>query len=214
MMGHQIEADANTSRAGSGADRGKIRVSIPGGCSIGCGAMSDIWHALKPQARAQLSQRDYSSKSLAERLATTGVEAGELVAAGAASLRGCLDPGRRDLRTEKSIRSVTAVSFGEFARQDEGRAGGHRLVAAAVGHRPACSRAPRKAFTSTRPTFPEGIAPEAWFRKLFLEERGNFALAPLRSGTMGRHVFRSGQCRDAPRGRTGRTSAPRDAVHH
>ena len=37
---------------------------------------------LRDEARRSLSQRDYASKSLAERLATSGVEAGELIAAG------------------------------------------------------------------------------------------------------------------------------------
>ena len=48
--------------------------------------MSDPWKSLKPEARALLTQRNYTANSLAERLATSGVEAGELVAAGRGKL--------------------------------------------------------------------------------------------------------------------------------
>ena len=52
-------------------------------------AMSDLWNGLKPGTRAQLNQRDYAQKSLAERLRSSGVEAGELIAGRATLTDAC-----------------------------------------------------------------------------------------------------------------------------
>ena len=138
--------------------------------------MSDVWHALKPQAREQLSQRDYSSKSLAERLATTGVEAGELLTAGAASLAEAWIPGV-EIFGRKIHPQRHRGFFGEFARQGDGLLG-------AIGLWPKQWATARmfagtaKGFHIHPPSIPEGTAPEAWSRKLFVEEPGNFALRP------------------------------------
>ena len=82
-------------------------------------AMPDLWNALKPDARAQLTQRDYSSKSLAERLATTGVEAGELIAADRAKLSDAWIPGV-EVFGRRIYPQRHRGYFGEFARQDDG----------------------------------------------------------------------------------------------
>ena len=65
-----------------------------------------------------LGQRDYSQKSLAERLATSGVDAGELIAK-----RGELDaawiPGV-ELFTRRVFPQRHRGFFGEFARMEDG----------------------------------------------------------------------------------------------
>ena len=94
--------------------------------------MSDLWHALKSDARTRLTQRDYTSKSLAERLGTSGVEVGELIAAERGKLVDAWIPGV-ELFGRRIFPQRHRGFFGEFARQDDGRARGHRPVAEAVG---------------------------------------------------------------------------------
>ena len=137
--------------------------------------MSDPWHALKPAARDQLSQRDYSQKSPAERLATTGMEAAEVIARSSelaeAWIPGVEIFGRRIFpQRQRGI-------FGEFARQGEG-------PLAAIGLWPAQWATARmfagtaKGFHIHPPHIPGGTSPDAWFRRLFIDEPQNFALRP------------------------------------
>jgi dTDP-4-dehydrorhamnose 3,5-epimerase-like enzyme len=138
--------------------------------------MSDLWNALKPDARAQLTQRDYSSKSLAERLATTGVEASELIAADRAALAGAWIPGV-EVFGRRIFPQRHRGFFGEFARQDDG-------ALAAIGLWPKQWATARmfantaKGFHLHPPHIPEGTTAEAWFRRLFIDEPQNFALRP------------------------------------
>src|SRR6478735_7965445 len=83
--------------------------------------MSDLWHGLKPDARAQLAQRDYTQKSLAERLATSGVEVGEAIA-NRATLGDAWIPGV-ELFSRRIYPQRHRGFFGEFARMDEGMLG-------------------------------------------------------------------------------------------
>jgi dTDP-4-dehydrorhamnose 3,5-epimerase-like enzyme len=138
--------------------------------------MSHLWNALNPEAQSQLSQRDYSSKSLAERLATTGVEAGELVAVGSASLGDAWIPGV-EIFGRKIYPQRHRGFFGEFARQEDG-------LLSAIGLWPKQWASARmfagtaKGFHIHPPHIPAGTEPEAWFRRLFLEEPKNYALRP------------------------------------
>ncbi len=137
--------------------------------------MSDLWHSLKPGARSQLAQRDYAQKSLPERLATTGLEAGEAIA-------------NRDTLGEAWIPGVELFSrriypqrhrgfFGEFARMDEG-------VLGELGLWPRQWATARmfantaKGFHIHPPHIPDGTTPEAWFQRLFVSEPKNYALRP------------------------------------
>jgi dTDP-4-dehydrorhamnose 3,5-epimerase-like enzyme len=137
--------------------------------------MSDLWHALNPAARAQLAQRDYSQMSPAARLATTGLEAGEAI-----SKRGELAeawiPGV-ELFGRRIFPQRHRGFFGEFARQDDG-------PLKAIGLWPK-QWAPARMFAGTGkgfhihpPSIPDGIAPEAWFRRLFVDEPANYELRP------------------------------------
>ena len=137
--------------------------------------MSDLWHAVKPAAREQLAQRDYSQKSLAERLATTGVEAGELIAA-RASLADAWIPGV-ELFSRRIFSQRHRGVFGEFARRGEGLLG-H------IGMWPRQWATARmfagtaKGFHVHPPHVPNGSDPAAWFKRLFVTEPANFQLRP------------------------------------
>ena len=137
--------------------------------------MSDLWHALHPAARAQLTLRDYSATSLAERLATSGVEAGELIARRAeldsAWIPGVAIFGRRIFPQRHR------GFFGEFARMGDG-------ALAAIGFWPRQWATARmfagtaKGFHIHPPHIPADITAEAWFQRLFTAEPENFALRP------------------------------------
>ena len=138
--------------------------------------MSDPWKCLKPEAHALLTQRDYAANSLAERLATSGVEIGELITTGRAKLMDAWIPGV-EFFGRRIFPQRHRGFFGELARQDDG-------PLAAIGFWPKQWATARmfantaKGFHIHPPHLPEGTMPEAWFRKLFLEEPENFALRP------------------------------------
>ena len=138
--------------------------------------MSDQWKCLKPDARALLTQRNYSAGSLSERLATSGVEAGELIAAGRAKLMDAWIPGV-EIFERRIFPQRHRGFFGEFARQDDG-------LLATIGLWPKQWATARmfantaKGFHIHPPHLPEGTTPEAWFRRLFIGEPENFALRP------------------------------------
>ncbi len=137
--------------------------------------MSDLWHALKPSARALLGQRDYSQKSPAERLATSGIDAGEIIAKHA-ELDAAWIPGV-EIFPRRVFPQRHRGFFGEFARMEDGRL-------AEIGMWPR-QWATARMFTGTAkgfhihpPHIPAGESPEAWFQRLFIAEAGNFALRP------------------------------------
>ncbi len=145
------------------------------GAAYNLADMSDLWSALNSEAREQLAQRDYTQKSLAERLRSTGAEAGELIA-------------KRETLSEAWIPGVELFSrriypqrhrgiFGEFARMDEGTLG-------KIGLWPRQWATARmfagtaKGFHIHPPSIPDGASPERWFQRLFVEESQNYALRP------------------------------------
>jgi dTDP-4-dehydrorhamnose 3,5-epimerase-like enzyme len=137
--------------------------------------MTSRWHGLNSDAQRALTQRDYSARSLAERLSTTGVEAGELISK-RGELAAAWIPG-----VEIFARRIFAQRhrgfFGEFARQEEG-------PLAAIGLWPRQWATARmlagtaKGFHIHPPYLPAGVEASAWFRRLFLDEPANFALRP------------------------------------
>jgi len=137
--------------------------------------MSDLWHALKPDARAHLSQRDYSQTSLPERLATSGLDVGDAIAK-RAELSEAWIPGV-EIFGRRIFPQRHRGFFGEFARQGEG-------PLAAIGLWPRQWATARmfagtaKGFHIHPPHIPAGTTPEAWFRRLFIQEPQNFALRP------------------------------------
>lgn len=138
--------------------------------------MSDLWQGLKDDARAALTQRDYSAKALPERLATSGVEVGELIAADRAQLASAWIPGVEFL-ARKIYPQRHRGFFGEFARQEEG-------LLAQIGFWPrqwasaTMFAGTAKGFHIHPPHIPEGEKPAEWFPKLFVSEAENYSLRP------------------------------------
>ena len=136
---------------------------------------NELWFGLRPETRAKLGQRDYSQKSPAERLGTTGMEAGEIIAK-RAELAAVWIPGV-EIFPRRIFPQRHRGFFGEFARMDEG-------PLHAIGLWPRQWATARmfagtaKGFHIHPPHIPDGAAPEAWFRRLFIEEPENFALRP------------------------------------
>jgi dTDP-4-dehydrorhamnose 3,5-epimerase-like enzyme len=139
-------------------------------------AMSDLWKGLNASAQQQLAGRDYSKGTVAERLATSGVDAAELFAAPRAELAAAWIPG-----VELFPRTIYAQRargcFGELARAEEG-------PLHAIGMWPKQWAAATlyagtaKGFHIHPPHLPDGVDPAAWFRKLYVEEPGAHHLRP------------------------------------
>jgi dTDP-4-dehydrorhamnose 3,5-epimerase-like enzyme len=138
--------------------------------------MSDLWQGLKPAARAALTQRDYSANTLAARLEASGVECGELIAAGKGNLGEAWIPGV-ELFARRIFSQRHRGFFGEFARQEEG-------ILADIGMWPRQWATARmfagtaKGFHIHPPSIPEGSSPAEWFDRLFIKEPGNYSLRP------------------------------------
>src|ERR1700677_3734184 len=138
--------------------------------------MSDLWKGLNEATRARLSQRDYQVKSFGERLASTGVEVRELLAADRAlpETAAAWIPGV-DFFARKIFPQRQRGFFGEFARRDEG-------LLAKIGLWPGQWATARmfantaKGFHIHPPFIPEGTEPQAWFKRLFIDEPGNYSL--------------------------------------
>ncbi len=137
---------------------------------------SDRWHALTPEASAALAERDYSVRSVGRRIAELGIEARQLAAANRADpeIAQAWIPG-----VEIFARTIYPQrhrgSFGELARRDEG-------ALARIGLWPRQWSAARmfaqsaKGFHIHPPSVPEGVSPNEWFQRLFVDESENFGL--------------------------------------
>lgn len=136
----------------------------------------DLWRGLRYSARAHLTQRNYQSLSLPQRLSSTGVEVGELLAADRAALAPQWIPG-----VEIFPRCIYPQEhrgyFAEFARQCEGPLAGIGLWPAQWATATMWAGS-GKGFHIHPPFLPSGTAPEAWFRRLYLEEPACFDLRP------------------------------------
>jgi len=136
--------------------------------------MNSLWKGLRESARAELSQRDYQQKSLAERLATVGVEAGELVGVDRAALAWI--PGV-EIFARRIYPQRHRGFFGEFARRGEGDLGRiglwPRQWATATMYANTA-----KGFHIHPPSIPEGVEAADWFAKLFRDMPENYQLRP------------------------------------
>jgi dTDP-4-dehydrorhamnose 3,5-epimerase-like enzyme len=140
--------------------------------------MTDLWKGLSDKAGKQLTRRDYSARSLADRLATSGVEAGELVHADRSKreLAARWIPGV-EIFARKIFPQRHRGFFGEFARQEEG-------VLAEIGMWPRQWATARmfantaKGFHVHPPHVPKGEQPGKWFRRLYVERPRDFSLRP------------------------------------
>ncbi|MBV9008988.1 MAG: dTDP-4-dehydrorhamnose 3,5-epimerase family protein [Verrucomicrobia bacterium] len=128
--------------------------------------MNERWRGLNPQAAAALSTRDYAAASLAERLATVGVEAGQLISAERAALPWI--PGVEIFARTIHPQRHRGV-FGEFVRHNEGVLAGSKLwpkqwAAARMFAGTA------KGFHVHPPFIPEGKSAAEWMQHLFAEK--------------------------------------------
>jgi dTDP-4-dehydrorhamnose 3,5-epimerase-like enzyme len=141
--------------------------------------MSDrkkLWQGLNPSAQKALGARDYKSSDLPKRLATVGVDAGELVAGNKREIAKDWIPGVEIFsRTIHSQRH--RGMFGEFARRKEG-------ALARIGLWPAQWATARmyaqtaKGFHIHPPSIPNGKTAAGWLKQLFVDEPTNYGLRP------------------------------------
>ena len=138
--------------------------------------MEHPWTGLRNSARLRLTQRNYQQASLAQRLGSTGLDVAELIAADRGSLAENWIPGV-EILPRRIYPQRHRGFFGEFARQDEGP-----LAAAGVWPRQWATATmwagSAKGFHIHPPYIPEGVEPEAWFHRLYVQEIGNTALRP------------------------------------
>ena len=117
----------------------------------------DLWKGLNPIARSALATRDYTKRV---------IQACELVESQPI-------PGV-ELFHRRVYQQHYRGYFAEFARQGEGKVGEiglwPRQWATAVMY--------SIGFHLHPPHIPEGTTPEAWFKKLFVDEPTNYALRP------------------------------------
>ena len=138
----------------------------------------DRWNGLSAAAQTALVERDYRPHALGQRIAESGIEGGQLAAADRADseIVQAWIPG-----VEIFARTIFPQrhrgSFGEFARRDEG-------PLARIGLWPQQWSAARmfaqtaKGFHIHPPSVPEGVSPNDWWQRLFIDEPENFALRP------------------------------------
>ena len=135
-----------------------------------------LWQGISDAAREALATRDYSSGSIAQQLAGTGVEAGRLAAADRTSseMREAWIPGV-EIFSRAIYPQRHRGCFGEFVRRDEG-------VLAKIGFWPAQWANARmfaqtaKGFHIHPPSIPDGTTAADWLRRVFVDEPENYAL--------------------------------------
>ena len=137
---------------------------------------NQLWCGLGAGAQEALATRDYASGSFADRLSGAGVDAGSLAAADRtkAEVRDAWIPGVEIFARNIYHQRHRGV-FGEFVRRDEG-------TLKRIGFWPGQWANARmfaqtaKGFHIHPPSIPEGEEPEAWIRRLFIDEPQNYAL--------------------------------------
>ena len=135
------------------------------------------WRGLNDAARAALEIRDYSKTTIAEQLATTGLEVGDVIAA-EEEIRGANAwiPGV-EFFSRTVFQQRHRGYFAEFARQEEGMLSKLQLWPKQW----ATARmfaGTAKGFHIHPPYIPDGEDPAAWFQKLYMDSPDNYALRP------------------------------------
>jgi dTDP-4-dehydrorhamnose 3,5-epimerase-like enzyme len=136
--------------------------------------MNSLWQGLRESAQSLLGQRNYGVKSLGERLKTSGVEAGDLVAADRSTVEWI--PGV-EIFSRRIYPQRHRGFFGEFARRGEGDLGKigmwpKQWATATMFANTA------KGFHIHPPSIPADTTAEAWFKKLFVENPTDYSLRP------------------------------------
>jgi len=154
-----------------------------------------LWRGLTPGARARLQTRSYAKPSLAERLATTGAEAGELTSPSArSSLESAWIPGV-EIFHRPVYQQRHRGWFGEFARQQDPNSTLTRIGMWPQQWATALMFAgTAKGFHIHPPAIPDGTDPAAWFHRLFVEEPENYTLRPYSHEQWDAMFFVQGTC--------------------
>ncbi len=134
----------------------------------------DLWRGLGPAARDALALRDYNTGDMRTKLHEGRAEAREIVG-------DALPPELRIPGVNVFHRRVYQQRhrghFAEFAREGQGAAGSiglwPRQWATAL-----MFAGTSKGFHIHPPHIPAGTEPQAWFKRLFVDEPGNFSLRP------------------------------------
>lgn len=138
-----------------------------------------LWQGLEPKARESLQTRDYAKADLATRLATTGVEAGELATEKAgpkAGLEPAWIPGV-EIFHRPVYQQRHRGWFAEFSRKNEGRL--HDIGLWPQQWATATMFAnTAKGFHIHPPSIPEGTSATDWFQKLYADESQSYDERP------------------------------------
>jgi dTDP-4-dehydrorhamnose 3,5-epimerase-like enzyme len=149
------------------------------------------WQGVRPAARARLETRDYSKDTLARRLATCGVGAGELIA-GHEELGDAWIPGV-EVFPRRVFQQKGRGYFAELTRVNEGvleRIGlSPKQWASALMHRDSA-----KGFHIHPPHVPDGTAPAQWFQDLYGSTPGGLSLRPYDREQWDVMFFLTGLC--------------------
>jgi dTDP-4-dehydrorhamnose 3,5-epimerase-like enzyme len=136
----------------------------------------ELWLGLDKPARKALENRDYHAGALSQRLAESGVEAGELTGLDRSkpAIKRIWIPGV-EVFPRKVHPQPHRGAFGELVRRDEG-------TLARIGLWPKQWSAARmfarsgKGFHVHPPSIPADTDPEKWLRRLFVTEARNYSL--------------------------------------
>jgi dTDP-4-dehydrorhamnose 3,5-epimerase-like enzyme len=149
------------------------------------------WQGLNSSAKARLETRDYTKDSLARRIATSGVGAGEALQ-GRAELADVWIPGV-ELFPRRVFQQKGRGYFAELTRLSEGvldRIGlAPKQWASALMHRDSA-----KGFHIHPPHIPEGVEPAEWFRGNFLDAPDDYSRRPYGSEQWDVMFFLTGLC--------------------
>src|SRR5436853_2149328 len=137
---------------------------------------TSLWLGVSGAARNALTPRDYKVGSLPQRVAQSGVPAGELVRADRSrpEIKRAWVPGVEIFPRKIHSQRHRGV-FGEFVRRDEG-------VLARIGFWPVQWANARmfaqtaKGFHVHPPSIPDGTVAADWMRRCFIDEPENYSL--------------------------------------
>jgi dTDP-4-dehydrorhamnose 3,5-epimerase-like enzyme len=137
---------------------------------------TNLWIGVSDAARNALTARDYKAGSLAQRVAHSGIDAGELAVADRSrpEIKRVWIPGVEIFSRTIHPQRHRGV-FGEFCRRDEG-------VLAKIGFWPKQWSAARmfaqtaKGFHVHPPSIPPDTTAEKWLRRLFMRSPQNYSL--------------------------------------
>ena len=137
----------------------------------------DLWVGLNERARKALSARNYKSGTLAQRLAESGVDAGELTGGpGKTELKRVWIPGveifSREIHPQRH-----RGSFGELAREGQGILGKIKLSPRQWSAARMFANS-AKGFHIHPPSIPADTTAEKWLRRLFVTQSQDYSLRP------------------------------------